>query len=186
MRKGGDHTSTIIGMNGVSVGPILQFLNRLAEIFQDLPVQEFNFAGRIHGTYQAGNAVDDQAKIEFARAQRFLSTLPVVNVRAQGIPANDPSFRIPRGERAYMEPAVYAIGTTDTVLRLIWMPDFDRAPPRGQQARKVIGMNNAGGGPTFQFVKRHAKIIEALLTDEFEFAFRRRSINEPGNVIDDQ
>jgi hypothetical protein len=66
------------------------------------------------------------------------------------------------------------------------MPGFDRVSPRGQHARKVIAMNNVGGGPTFQFVNRHAKVIQALLTDEFEFAFRRHRYNKSGNAIDDQ
>src|SRR5437899_903232 len=107
---------------------------------------------------KTGNAIDDPAQIEFARAQGFLDAFPVVNIRLQGIPADDVSFRVPPGESAYMEPAVYAIRTTDTVLRVIWMPGFDRAFPCGQHARKVIGMYNVGSGPTFQFVKRHAKI----------------------------
>ena len=66
------------------------------------------------------------------------------------------------------------------------MPGFDRAFPRGQHARKIIGMNNVGGGPTFQFVKRHAKVIQALLTDEFEFALRRHSNDKAGDAIDNQ
>src|SRR5229473_510930 len=106
----------------------------------------------------------------------------------QAIPADDASLRVLYGESANLEPAVNAIGATDTVRRVIssWMPGFDRASPRGQHARKVIGMNNVGGGPTFQFVKRLARIIQALLTDEFEFASRRHSKNEAGNAIDDQ
>ncbi len=85
-----------------------------------------------------------------------------------------------------MEPAVYPIGTADAVLRVIWIAGFDRVSPRGQHARKVIAMNNVRGGPTFQFVKRQAKIIQTLLTDEFEFAFRCHSKNKAGNAIDDQ
>src|SRR5258707_2033848 len=104
----------------------------------------------------------------------------------QNMPADDSSFGVPLGESAYMEPAVYAIGTTETVLRVIWMPSFDRAFPRGQHARNVIRMCNAGDGPTFQFAKRFAKIIQSLLTGKFDFAFCRPGINEPGNAIDDQ
>src|SRR5260370_1275534 len=75
----------------------------------------------------------------------------VVNIRPQGIPADDTSFCVPPRERAYMEPAVYAIGTTDTILGLIWVPDFNRVPPIGHHASKVIGMNNVGSCPIFQF-----------------------------------
>src|SRR5271155_1927251 len=135
---------------------------------------------------KAGNAIDDHTKIEFARTQSILRTFPVFNVRLQGIPADDTSLNVPPGESANMEPAVYAIGTTDAVFRLVWLPAFERASPRGQHSRKIIRMNNVGGSPTFQFVKRHAKIIQALLIDEFEFAFRRHGINKAGNAIDDQ
>jgi hypothetical protein len=56
-------------VDGVGGGPILQFLNRLAEIFQDLAVEELNLTCSIHGTHEPGNAIDNQAKIEFACAQ---------------------------------------------------------------------------------------------------------------------
>ncbi len=118
--------------------------------------------------------------------QGFLDAPPVVNIRPQGIPADYTALAVPPGERADMEPAVYAIGTTDTILRVMGMPGFDRVSPRGHEVRKVIGMNDVGSGPTFQFVKRYAKIIQALLIDEFEFSRGRRSINKAGNAIDDQ
>src|SRR6266446_4503519 len=51
----------VIRMNGVAGGPILQFLSRLAEIFQDLAVEKFHLACRTHGTYKPRNGVDDQA-----------------------------------------------------------------------------------------------------------------------------
>jgi hypothetical protein len=47
-------------------------------------------------------------------------------------------------------------------------------------------MNYVGGGPTFQFVKTHAKVTEALLTDEFEFTLRRHSNDKAGDAIDNQ
>jgi hypothetical protein len=43
-------------------GPMLQLLNRLAEIFQDLTVEEFHLAGGTQGTYKPRNGVDDQTK----------------------------------------------------------------------------------------------------------------------------
>ena len=36
----------------------------------------------IHGTHQSGNAVDDPAETFFARAERLLEALPVVNIRS--------------------------------------------------------------------------------------------------------
>src|SRR6266478_2509130 len=48
-------------MDGVAGGPILQFLARLAEVFQDLAVEKFHLACRAHGAYKPRNGVDDQA-----------------------------------------------------------------------------------------------------------------------------
>jgi hypothetical protein len=113
--------------------------------------------------------------------QTVFCLFALVNIRKQDVPADDATFGVPHGESANLEPAVYAIGPTDSVRRVIsrWMSGFNRAFPRGQHARKVIAMNSVGAGPTFQFVKRPARIIQALLTDEFDRQ------NKTGNVIDD-
>ena len=49
---GVDHARKVIGMDSVAGGPILHFLNRLAEIFQDLAVDKFDLACRIRGRQQ--------------------------------------------------------------------------------------------------------------------------------------
>ena len=49
-------------MDSVAGVPILQFLSRLAEIFQELAVEQFDLARGIQGAHKPGNAVDDQAK----------------------------------------------------------------------------------------------------------------------------
>jgi hypothetical protein len=61
-----------------------QLLQRLAEIIQELLIEEIQFAFRRRNGNKAGNAIDDQAKIEFAGTQGFLGALPVVNIRMQG------------------------------------------------------------------------------------------------------
>jgi hypothetical protein len=65
MSKGGDHARKLIWMNGVAGGPTLQFLRRLAEIFQDLPVEEFDLTRRIECKHETRNAIDDGAEFEF-------------------------------------------------------------------------------------------------------------------------
>src|SRR5258708_29096027 len=178
-------------MDEVAGSQTIQFFRALAEVIEDLLIDEFVFAFRRHRINEPGDAIDDQAQTEFARSQGFFHAFPVVDIRPQGIPADDTSLCVPPRQRPYMEPAVCGIGTTDTVFRLMWMPGFDRAPPRGQHASMIVGMNKVGGGPalrfeTFQFVERLAKIFQGLLTDEFEFAFRCSCIDEPWNAIDDQ
>src|SRR5713226_5311596 len=182
----GHHAKEVIRMDEVVGGPTLQFLRCPAEILQELAVEELGLTRGIHGRHEPGNGIDDQAKTLFTRAQGFLDALPVVNIGPQGIPADYTALSVPPGERADMEPAVYAIGTTDTVLKVMGMPRFHRVSPRGRQARKVIRVNDIRSGPIFQFVERLATIIQALLIDEFEFSRGRRSINKAGNAIDDK
>ena len=45
-----NRTREVFWMDSVASAPILQFLSRLAEIFQDLPVEEFDLASRAQGT----------------------------------------------------------------------------------------------------------------------------------------
>src|SRR6266478_3044896 len=56
-----DHAREVIRMDGVAGGPILQVLSRLAKIFQELAVEEFDLARGTQGTHEPRNAVDDQA-----------------------------------------------------------------------------------------------------------------------------
>jgi hypothetical protein len=56
---GFDHARKVIRVDGVAGDPILQFLTRLAEIFQDLAVEKLRLAGRTQGRYKPRNGVDD-------------------------------------------------------------------------------------------------------------------------------
>src|SRR5258707_1766581 len=58
---GADPATKVIRMDAVAYGTILQFLSRLAEIFQDLAVDKFDLPCRIRGRHKPRNAVDDQA-----------------------------------------------------------------------------------------------------------------------------
>lgn len=55
-------------MNDVRGGPTFQFLLAFAETVQDLLIDEFQFAFCRPGINEPRNAIDDQAKILFARA----------------------------------------------------------------------------------------------------------------------
>ena len=56
-----NHRGKIIRMNGVASRPAFQFLERRAEILQDMAVDAFDFAGRGHESDQGRNAVGDRA-----------------------------------------------------------------------------------------------------------------------------
>src|SRR5689334_20999956 len=58
----GDRLRKVFRVNYITSGPLLQVFERLAEIFESLPVHEFHFAVRGHGCHQSRNSVEDQAK----------------------------------------------------------------------------------------------------------------------------
>ncbi len=70
-----DHARKVLRMDSVASVPILQFLSRLAEIFQDLAVDQFDLARGIQGTHKPRNAIDDQAKAFFTLLERRLVAL---------------------------------------------------------------------------------------------------------------
>src|SRR6266436_758398 len=67
-------------------GPLLQFRNSLAEVTQHLLINEFDLAVLSHRPDKAGNSIDNLPKVLFARAERILSPLPVVNVSQHHVP----------------------------------------------------------------------------------------------------
>src|SRR5216684_3537348 len=73
-------------------------------------------------------------QVGFAAAQFLFCFFAVINISTQDIPADDTTFRLPQGESAYMEPAIYAICTTETVLIVVRMSGFCRAAPQGHRA----------------------------------------------------
>jgi hypothetical protein len=62
-------------MDSVAGGPILQFLSRLAEIFQDLTVEKSDIACRTQGTHKPRNSVDDLTKAFLTLLQHRLAGL---------------------------------------------------------------------------------------------------------------
>src|SRR6266853_1507247 len=62
-------------MDSVTGGPILQFLRRLAEIFQELAVEKLDLACGTQGTHKPRNGVDDQTKAFLTLLERRLVTL---------------------------------------------------------------------------------------------------------------
>jgi hypothetical protein len=67
-------------MNRVAGSPTFQFFERLAEVFQDLTIDDFDLTRRTHDGDKGRNAIDDLTKAEVARAQGFLTPLSVFNI----------------------------------------------------------------------------------------------------------
>jgi len=69
-----------------------------------------------------------------------------------------------------LEPTVYAIGSTSTILKIKRLPSFERAPPGVAYPRKIIRMSGVAGGPILQFLSRLAKIFQDLAVEKLDLA----------------
>ena len=66
-------------MNGVAGSPTFQFLDRLAEVFLDLTVDELEFTCRIRDGDQGRDTIDDLTKMLVASRQQHLKALWVLS-----------------------------------------------------------------------------------------------------------
>src|SRR6266536_2787598 len=96
-------------MNGIGRAPTFHFLERLAEIVQDLTVDNFDLTFRIHDGYETGNAFNRQPKPVFARAHGLLGALTIVNLHRDSVPLEDISLLISKRYGTSQKPAVFPI-----------------------------------------------------------------------------
>src|SRR4030095_8384571 len=96
-------------MNGIGRAPTFHFLERLAEIVQDLTVDNFDLTFRIHDGYETGNAFNGQPKPVFARAHGLLRALTIVNLHRDSVPLEDISLFISKRYGTSQKPAVFPI-----------------------------------------------------------------------------
>src|SRR4030095_7100215 len=96
-------------MNGIGRAPTFHFLERLAEIVQDLTVDNFDLTFRIHDGYETGNAFNRQPKPVFARADGLLAALTIVNLHRDSLQLEDFSLSIASRYGASQKPAVFPI-----------------------------------------------------------------------------
>src|SRR4030095_9450296 len=96
-------------MNGIGRAPTFHFLERLAEIVQDLTIDNFDLTFRIHDGYETGNAFNRQPKSVFARADGLLGALTIVNLHRDSVPLEDISLLISKRNGTSQKPAVFAI-----------------------------------------------------------------------------
>src|SRR5438034_8324755 len=114
-------------------------------------------------------------------AQPAFGAFLVVNINEQTVPSGNVTVGIPQRERAPVEPAVYAVGSAQTLLHLIWLSGFDRVLPRSHDAWQVIRMHRLGHRPIPQLVKGPTEVFQDLPIDQFDVASRRHRIDEAGN-----
>ena len=84
-----DDAWKVLRMCHAAAPPALELFQRLAEVLEDLSVDEFDLTVGREGRNEPGNAVHDQTRLTFAFAQRILGALPLVDIRQQHAPAGN-------------------------------------------------------------------------------------------------
>ncbi len=105
-----DDLGQIVGMNDASGRPALHILLRHSEVVEKRSIHEFDFAFRSRREDQTGNAVNEQSKALFARPQRLLGLLAIVDIGRSHIPLDG---RFAEMTAAEEEPAIDAVGVAN-------------------------------------------------------------------------
>src|SRR4030095_14949 len=139
-------TREIIRMNDIGRAPTFIFLERLAEIVQDLTVDNFDLPFRIHDGYETGNAFNRQPKPVFARADGLLGALTIVNLHRDSVPLEDISLFISKRYGPSQKPAVFPTRRAPPCLILERRAGSQRRAPLVQMPINAVGVNR--GLPT--------------------------------------
>src|SRR3712207_1752772 len=97
-------------MHGVVGPPPPQLIQRLAEVLDNLAVDELELPGGRKDRDQPWNGVHEQARLALAGAQPVLGALPLIDVLQQHAPADDASPLVAERKAPVLEPAVDAVG----------------------------------------------------------------------------
>ena len=90
-------------MKAAAASPTLQFLKRLAEVFQVLMIDDIHLTGRIHDGDKCRNAIDD--RIAYRRAALDDPSAHHRNVVGGGATDNDPAGEVPASWPVQERPA---------------------------------------------------------------------------------
>ena len=181
-----DQTTDVIRMDNVVRGPLLQFLEGLAEVFQDPPVDVLNLACGIGCGHKPRDAVDHQAEVVFARAKRLLHALAVLDVCQQHVPADGTTPRIASGKGACLEPTVHAVRAALAEFEIVGLPCLDRVSPCRDRAGQVLGMDRIAHLPVLQLLDRLTEVIEELAVEQFDSARGIQGAHKPRDAVDDE
>ena len=128
-------------MNGIGRAPTVHFLERLAEIVQDLTVDNFDLTFRIHDSDETGNAFNRQPKPVFARAHGLFGALTIVNLHCDSVPLEDISLLISKRHGTSQKPAVFPIRRAPACLIFERRAGGQRRAPLVQVSINVFGVN---------------------------------------------
>jgi hypothetical protein len=82
-----------------------------------------------------------------------------------------------------VKPSINAIETTQTVVKVVRSPGFQRTLPGCDRVLPIIGMNRITGSPILQIFERPAKVFLHSFVDELELAARCHDSYQRRNAI---
>src|SRR5262245_6846747 len=166
--------------------PLLQPLETPAEVLADLAVDEFDLTSRCQRHDQAGNAVDDQARLAFALAERVRGALLVVDVDDDAVPLRDSTVRITERLSDRLNPAQLTVRPSQLVGILIRGPRPDRLQPALYRRIAVIGMDELEPSAIRKALRRVAEKVHGPLVQVIQVALGSTAPDQRRNGIDKQ
>jgi hypothetical protein len=133
-------------MDGFAGGPILQFLRRLAEIFQNLAVKKLDLSCRTQRHTCPGMVSTIRRRLLFIRPECLLGTFPLFKISVRSVLLNESSCCVSKRTRTEEEPAIFSVETAETRFDLTGFPG-------GQQVSPIIQPAPVAG-PTYSAAAR--------------------------------
>src|SRR5205823_6249600 len=146
-------------MNGIGRAPTFHFLERLAEIVQDLTVDNFDLTFRIHDGYETGNAFNRQPKPVFARADALLGALTIFNLHRDSVPLEDISLLISQRQAAVQMPTILPIRAAEPHLILMRLAGANGRAPFAYVSLQIIGVNCGLPTCSGHLLPRHPRVL---------------------------
>src|SRR5262245_43527241 len=128
-------------MQRVVGGPMSQFLEWPAAVFDDAVVHRLQLSGRSEDRDKAWDTVHDQARLALAFAQRLLGALQVVDVDDRPVPMSDPPLAVIERLSNGLNPSILAVCAPELVDIVVRRPGGDRMQPPSYGRVAVIGIN---------------------------------------------
>src|SRR5258708_21265816 len=153
-------------MHSMAGGQILQFLRRFAEIFQDLPVEEFNLAHRVQGTHHPGNGIDNQSKAFLILQERCLVGLSVFDVGVCSKPFDDPSVAVEGRSRTENKPTILSIETAQASFDFTRLARKENRSPVIRDSIQVVRVKGSRPAPITRMFGPEAGILRPELMEK--------------------
>ena len=125
-------------------------------------------------------------QVGFTPAQLLLRLLARIDIRQQVVPTNDAVVGVAKREATRLEPAIFAVGSTDAMLELVRLPGLDRVLPGGRHLRQVGRMHGISRPPLPQLFKRATEVVEDLAVDVLNPAVGCHDGDEAGKGLNDE